>query len=171
MLCSCVVFSTRVPLPERGPVLQGAFSLLRAGGLVGANTLFYKGGVGPDARAFHLRWMAEARGVLARASISWRPPATTPVALELLTPQEHYDLLHSLDYEDITVDELPLDWRVDDWEALSQYSVFIQGALSPDIDLEIGNRALVEGARAAYHALGIETVRTGWLHCSARRPA
>ena len=159
----------QVPLTERRSVLEGALALVRPGGLVGANTLFYDGGVEADTRLFYLRWMAEARGYLARASVSWSAPTKTPIALQHLSPQQHYDLFQSLGCEDIQIEEVQFDWRVEDWEALSKYSVFFQGALSPDIDLEMGSRALIEGVRAAYRALGIETVRRGWLHCVARR--
>jgi ubiquinone/menaquinone biosynthesis C-methylase UbiE len=159
-----------VPLEERRSVLEGAFALVRPGGLVGANTLFYEGGAGAQTRLFYLRWMAEARDYLASASVSWSVPTKTPVALQRLSPQQHHDLFQSLGYEDIQIEEVQFDWRVEDWEALSKYSVFIQGALSPDVDLEVGSRALIAGARAAYRALGIETVRTGWLHCVGRRP-
>jgi hypothetical protein len=79
-------------------------------------------------------------------------------------------LFQSIGYEDIQIEEVPFDWSVEDWEALSKYSVFIQGALSPDIDLAVGSRALIEGVRAAYRALGIETLRRAVLHCVARRP-
>ena len=160
----------QVPLTERRLVLDGAFALVRPGGFVGANTLFYDGGIEADTRPFYLRWMLEARAYLAGASVRWTAPTQIPVALQRFSPQQHYDLFASLGYEDIQVEELQLDWRLEDWEALSKYSVFIQGALSPDIDLEIGSRALIEGARAAYRALGLETVRRGWLHCVARRP-
>jgi ubiquinone/menaquinone biosynthesis C-methylase UbiE len=160
----------QVPLTERRSVLEGAFLLARPGGLVGMNTLFYDGGVGPESREFYLRWMMEARKFLARESITWNLPANVPVALQRLSPQQHHDLFQSIGYEDIQIEEAPFDWQVEDWEALSKYSVFIQGALASDIDLEMGSRALIEGVRAAYSALGITTVRRGWLHCAGRRP-
>lgn len=161
----------QVPLVERRSVLEGAFHLVRPGGLVGANTLFYGGGVDAATRGFYLRWIAEVRDYLARANGAWRPPNQTPVALQHLTPEEHRELLQSVGFQDVHIEELQFDWRIEDWEALSKYSVFIQGACSPDIDLALGSRALIEGARAAYRTLGLETVRRGWLHCVARRPA
>jgi ubiquinone/menaquinone biosynthesis C-methylase UbiE len=167
LLCSVL---HQVPVTERRSVLEGALALVRPGGFVGANTLFYAGGVDTQARLFHLRWIAEARNYLARANVSWSPPARTPIALQRLSEQQHYDLFQSLGYEDIHIEELQLEWCVEDWEALSKYSVFIQGALSPDIDLEMGSRALIDGVRTAYSVLGIESVRRGWLHCVARRP-
>jgi ubiquinone/menaquinone biosynthesis C-methylase UbiE len=160
----------QVLLTERRSVFEGAFALVRPGGLVGANTLFYNGGIEAQTRPFYLRWMAEAREYLARASVSWHPPRDVPVALQRLSPQQHRDLLQSLGYEDIEIEEVQFDWRLEDWEALSKYSVFIQGALSPDIDLSMGSKALIEAARVAYRALGLETVRRGWLHCVGRRP-
>lgn len=161
----------QIPLSERRSVLEGAFALLRGGGIVGASTLFYRGGIDAGTRVFYQRWMVETREALAQASVYWKPPATTPVALQVLSPRQHHDLFRSLGYEEIKIEELQFDWHLEDWEALSKYSVFIQGALSQDIDLEIGSRALVQGAQAAYNALGIKTVRRGWLHCAARRPA
>jgi ubiquinone/menaquinone biosynthesis C-methylase UbiE len=161
----------QVLLTERRSVLEGAFALVRPGGLVGASTLFYDGGIGAETRPFYLRWIAEARAYLARASVSWGGPTKVPIALQRMSPQQHREVFRSIGYEDIEIEEVPFDWRVEDWEALSKYSVFIQGALSPDIDLEVGSRALIEGVRAAYRGLGIETVRRGWLHCVGRHPS
>ena len=167
ILCSVL---HQVPLAERRPVLEGAFALVRPGGLVGANTLFYEGGIEPQTRAFYLRWMAEVRDHLARAGISWSAPQERPVALQRLTPQQHYDLFQSIGYDDIRIEEIPFDWQVQDWEALCRYSVFIQGALSPDVDLDAGSRALIAGLTTTYRALGIQTLRRAVLHCVARRP-
>lgn len=161
----------QIPLTERRLVLEGAYHLVRPGGLVGANTLFYDGGIAPETRAFYLRWMVEARAYLARASVKLQTPTEPPVALERLSPEQHREIFESLGYADVQVEELVLDWSAEDWEALSKYSVFIQGALSPDIDLELGSRALIEGVRAAYDAFGLQTVPRGWLHCVGRRPA
>jgi ubiquinone/menaquinone biosynthesis C-methylase UbiE len=160
----------QVPLAERQSVLEGAYALVRPGGLVGANTLFYDGGVDPHTRPFYVRWIAETRESLARASIAWSPPSNAAVALQRLSALQHRDMFNSLGYEAIQIEEVQFDWTVEDWEALSRYSVFIHGALSPDIDLEAGSKALIEGVRATYRALGIDTVKRGWLHCVARRP-
>lgn len=160
----------QIPLAEREGVLKGAFSLLRPGGMVGANTLFYRGGIAIDAIEFNIRWLAEARAVLSREGVPIQIPATAPIASQQLTPHEHERLLRSIGYEDFLLEEVQMDWRVEDWEALSRYSVFIQGALWPDVDLEAGSRALIAGARAAYRGLAVETIRRGWLHVSARRP-
>lgn len=160
----------QIPLTERRSVLDGAFALLRPGGFVGTNTLFYDGGIQARTRQFYLRWLAEARQYLAGASVRWSAPERTPIALERLSTQQHHDLFESIGFENIQIEELQFEWRLEDWEALSKYSVFIQGALSPDIDLEIGSKALIEGVRAAYRALALETVPRGWLHCVARRP-
>ena len=160
----------QVPLVERRSVLEGAFELLRSGGMVGVNTLFYDGGIGADTRPFYVRWMAETRAYLRREGIRWTPPDATAVALQRLTPDQHRELLISIGFKDVKVEEVPFDWGVEDWEALCKYSVFIQGALTPDIDLEVGSQALTEGAKATYKALGIGTVRRGWLHCVGTRP-
>jgi SAM-dependent methyltransferase len=167
LLCSVL---HQVPLTERRSVLEGGVALVRPGGFVGANTFFYDGGIDAPTRLFQLRWIAEARNYLARAGVSWTLPQKPPVALDRLSPQQHYDLFQSIGCEEIYIEEVQLEWSVEDWEALSKYSVFIQGALSPEIDLGIGSRALIEGVRAAYAGLGIDSVRRPCLHCVARRP-
>jgi hypothetical protein len=162
----------QVPLAERAPVLEGAFQLVRPGGWVGANTLFYDGGVEPGTRLFYTRWLVQARRQLANASVRWVPPRhETPVALQRLSAQQHHDLFEKLGYQDIHVEELQFDWSPEDWEALCHYSVFIHGALSPDIPLETGRQALIDSLHHTYRTLGIPSVRRGWLHVAARRPA
>lgn len=161
----------QVPRADRRSLLEGAFALLRPGGLVGANTLFYDGGVPRHTWAFYVRWMAEARSILARELSTWEEPVTTPVARQRLSPQQHRELLQTIGFEDVHIEELPFEWTLEDWEALCRYSVFIQGALSPGIDLELGSRALIEGVRIAFRTLGIQAVPRGWLHCVARRPS
>lgn len=159
----------QIPLEERRPVLEGVHTLLRPGGMVGANTLFYEGAVDPDTRLFYTAWLMEARQVLKARGVAWIPPDIPPIALQLLTPEQHGDLLRDTGFEAIEIEELQLDWTPADWEALSRYSVFIHGALSPDIDLSTGSEALIEAVHATYDKLGISTVRRGWLHCAARR--
>jgi ubiquinone/menaquinone biosynthesis C-methylase UbiE len=160
----------QIPLEQRLPVIEAAFSLLHPGGFMGANTLFYDGGIEAGTSVFYSRWMAETRERLAKASISWSPGTDTAVALQRLSPRQHHDLFQRAGFEDIAVEELWFGWLPEDWEALSKYSVFIQGALSLDIDLAAGSNALIEGAKAAYNGLNMKMIRRGWLHCAARRP-
>src|SRR5205823_2246210 len=101
----------QVPLTERRSVLAGAFEIVRPGGLVGANTLFYDGGIEAQTRLFYLRWLASAREYLARASVSWTLPDREAVALQRLSPEQHYDMFQSCGYEDIKIEEVYLDWR------------------------------------------------------------
>jgi ubiquinone/menaquinone biosynthesis C-methylase UbiE len=83
VLCSVL---HQVPLAERLSVLEGAFTLVRPGGLVGANTLFYDGGIEARTRPFYLRWMAEARNLVERASEAPRRVTAphTPATLRLV---------------------------------------------------------------------------------------
>ncbi len=160
----------QIPLRERGPVLRGVVEMLRPGGVVGANTLFYEGAVAPGSETFYALWMLEARDWLKARGVALRIPDETPVALQLLTPGQHLELLAEAGLADASCEELWLDWAVADWEALCTYAVFIRGALGPDVDLAAGRDALVHGVRSAYAELGLRTVRRGWLHCVARRP-
>jgi ubiquinone/menaquinone biosynthesis C-methylase UbiE len=167
VLCSVL---HQIPLPERGPVLAGVFNLLRSRGAVGMNTLFYDGGIHAGTEKFYTVWMLHARQLLRKHAIQLHPPDERPTALQRLSPEEHVELLRNIGFVDVEFEEVDCEWSLDDWEALSKYSVFIQGALRAEINLQIGSVALIEGARAAYHDLGIETITRGWLHLSARRP-
>ena len=167
VLCSVL---HQIPLSERRQVLEGVFGLLGPRGAVGMNTLFYEGSIYPGTEKFYSRWMFNTRDFLRKQGIRLDPPATTPVALQRLTPGQHAELLAGIGFVDVEVEEVECEWTPEDWEALCKYSVFIQGALQPDIDLAIGSRALIESARAAYVSLGIDTIRRGWLHVAARRP-
>ena len=167
VLCSVL---HQIPLVERRPVLEGVFNLLRSRGAIGINTLFYDGGIYPGTERFYTVWMLHARDFLKKRGIKLEPPVAAPIALQRLSPREHAELLSNIGFVDIEFEEVECEWSPDDWEALSKYSVFIQGALQPDIDLLIGSQALIESARAAYGNLGVETIKRGWLHLAARRP-
>ncbi len=160
----------QIPLSERRTVLEGVFGMLRPGGSVGANTLFYDGGIYPGTAKFYTTWMLQARGFLKQRSIRIEVPDEQPVALQRLSAEQHRDLFEVTGFTDIEIEEVETDWLVEDWEALSKYSVFIEGALGPGIDLPIGSAALIEGVRAAYRTLGLDSVKRGWLHCAARKP-
>jgi len=160
----------QIPIEERRPVLEGVFDLLQPGGAVGLNTLFYEGAIPGGTAKFYSVWLMNARRFLKKAGITLEPPAARPVALQRLSAGQHGDLLAAIGFEHIEVEEVECSWAAEDWEALSHYSVFIQGALQPDIDLHIGRQALVEGVRSAYRDLGIGTIERRWLHLSARRP-
>jgi len=145
VLCSVL---HQIPLPERRPVLEGVFDLLKSRGAVGVNTLFYDGGIYAGTEKFYTAWMLHARDFLRKRGITLTPPGDTPIALQRLSPEEHTQLLSDIGFVDIEVEEVEYEWSPEDWEALSKYSVFIQGALQP----------------------GIETIKRGWLHLAARRP-
>jgi ubiquinone/menaquinone biosynthesis C-methylase UbiE len=161
----------QIPLVERRGVLEGAFELVRPRGHVGANTLFYDGAVAPGTQDFYTRWLAETRALLKRRGIGWQVPAQRPIALQVLSLEQHRDLFAGLGFEAIEIEELQFDWTVDDWAALSRYSVFVQGVLWPTVDVAIASEALISGLELAYRGLGLSTVRRGWLQCAARRPA
>ena len=160
----------QVPLTERRSVLEGSVALVRPGGFVGAVT--------SSTREYrcHGSAVSTSAGSQSLATIWLVPACPGPClksALSLLSASAHSnttDLFQSVGCEEIHIEEVPLEWCVEDWEALSRTPVFIEGALWPDIDLEIGSRALIEGVRAAYAGLGIDSMRRPHLHCVARRP-
>jgi ubiquinone/menaquinone biosynthesis C-methylase UbiE len=160
----------QIPAAERRPVFDAVFGLLKSGGAVGANTLFYDGGIPDDTREFYTVWMMHVRDYLRKRSIKLEPPKETPVALQRMSPDQHAEMLSATGFSEIEIEEVDTEWTPEDWKALSSYSVFVQGALAPNIDVATGSQALIESAWKAYEVLGIETIHRGWLHCAARRP-
>ena len=160
----------QIPLADRGGVFQGIFELLRPGGVVGANTLFYDGSVREDPGGFYTHWMLATRRALAARGIPGQFATAVPVALQQLTPEQHRALPADAGFVDIRIEEIDTAWGPEDWAALCQYSVFIQGALWPDVDLAAGRDALIDAVHATYRKLELELVHRGWLHCAARRP-
>jgi hypothetical protein len=57
---------------------------------------------------------------------------------------------------------------VEAWEDISEFSMFIEGAL-PGVALEVGAEALKVGVRQAFHELRLEAVPRIWLQTIARR--
>ncbi len=78
-------------------------------------------------------------------------------------------MLTEIGFVDIEIEEA-CDWHGEDWQALSSYSVFVKGALQPDIDLALGNAALRAGMRIAYDELELDAVKRAWFHCIGRKP-
>ncbi len=160
----------QIPRARRAAVLRGVFEALRPGGTIAFNTLFYDGSVREDPGGLYTRWMLAARRHLAARGTRVRFPDEPPVALQQWTAARHGEVLREIGYAGVVIEELETRWALEDWIALSGYSVFIEGALWPGVDLAQGREALIAGVREAYRDTGLQTVLRGWLHVAARRP-
>jgi SAM-dependent methyltransferase len=167
ILCNVI---HQIPIAERSEICEACLDLLVPGGSFGLNTLFYDGAIPPQTRLFYAQWVQETRTYLHQRGIPLEAPQQQPVALELLNPGQHDELLARAGFVDIEVDEPVVDWRAEDWAALSRYSVFIHGALGPAVTLDAGSEALIAGAASALEHLNLGHVPRAWLHLAGRKP-
>lgn len=156
----------QIPADERGAVVAGCHRLLRDGGRLALNTLFYEGAVPAESRHFYARWLqATAKELKARGSALLRERPTRAVAMQNLTPWEHEELFERAGFTQIKAQEFTYGWTLEDWDALCGYSVFIEGATGVD-DLDVGSAALRAALRTVFADPGLTEVPRGWLFVS-----
>jgi ubiquinone/menaquinone biosynthesis C-methylase UbiE len=152
----------QIPIGERADVVAGCYHSLKPGGRCALNTFFHKGAIAQGTSDFYLRWMAETNAALRREGARIVPHKETPVALQLLSPDDHRQMLDQAGFREVQVMEVAFRYDADDWKTLSSYSVFIQGATGLD-DLALGARALQTGIDRTFAALGLEAVARNFL--------
>ncbi|MFC9222323.1 class I SAM-dependent methyltransferase [Streptomyces hygroscopicus] len=152
----------QIPAAERGAVVEGCHRLLAPGGRCALNTLFYEGAVLPRTRPFYAQWLRATREVLRETGSDLVLARSRPVAMETLTPAQHEELFAAAGFSRITSEEAVYAWTLEDWEALCQYSVFVEGATGID-DPALGSEALTRGLRAAFEQLELTEVPRRWL--------
>jgi ubiquinone/menaquinone biosynthesis C-methylase UbiE len=145
-----------IPAVERSEVCRVVASVLKPGGRFGLNTPFFEGAVLPDTYWFYVRWMQHARRYLAERGVVVQREGT-PTALQFLTPEQHREMLEQAGFRNIEIELQRAEFSEKAWDAVSNYSMFIRGAL-PGVPHELGARALTTGARAALRDLGRESV-------------
>jgi len=158
----------QIPRSDRAGLIGSVLLLLRHGGTFSFNTLFYDGAVLAETKPFYLAWMKEARAYLRALGIAMQIPREIGVARQTLTAEEQHEMVAAAGFRVVEREEVRFDWALEDWEALSRYSVFIRGALGP-VGLETGSAALIHGVRRAYEKLGLTTVPRRWFHLAAKR--
>jgi len=158
----------QIPAAEREPVLSACFRMLRNGGTCALNTLFYKGAIPPETDDFYSRWMFETNAFLKTRGQKLVFARSKPTALEMFTPQEHEDMLRRAGFSPVSVEEMTYSWSVEDWSALSAYSVFVEGATGLT-DVALGSEALKVGLQETFTAQSLESVPRRWLFASGTR--
>jgi len=161
----------QIPLPERHAVCEAAFQLLKPGGRFVVSTLFYEGAVHPGTQRFYFQWMRAAHSHLQSKGAQLQLPKEKPPSLQLCSVQEYGAMLSQAGFRDVLVDEQVVQWRVEDWKALSTYSVFIRGALGPNVDLRLGSEALVMGVSRVFQELGWSEMSRGWVYIAGNKPS
>jgi len=163
-----VVFANAIHLvADKALVIASISSILRPGGVLAFNTTFFDGAYASDTHRFYkiwvlraMRWLQErghgvARGVRATAR-QW------------LSPDEYRHLLQTTGFGETEMEFQEKQLSVAAWEDISEFSMFIEGAL-PGVPLEVGAEALKVGVRQAFQELRLEAVPRIWLQAIARR--
>ena len=152
----------QIPVSEREGVLSGCYHSLKRGGRCAFNTFFFKGSVAQGTENFYLRWMRETDALLRSQGAGITRAKQTPVALQVLTLDEHRRLMERAGYRDVNLEAIAFQYDATDWKTLSNYSVFIEGATGLT-DLALGAKALQTGIDRTFDAMGITGVQRNFL--------
>ncbi len=163
-----VVFANAIHLvQDKAQVISDISKVLRPGGVFGFNTAFFDGTSPAETARFYklwvlraVRWLRERGYDVARG--------VKPTAMRWLSPEDYGRLLRTSGFEasEMVLQEKQLSCQA--WEDLSEFSMFIQGAL-PGVPLEIGMEALKIGVRRTFEELRLQTVPRVWLQVIAAR--
>ena len=163
-----VIFGNAIHLVEdKAQVLSGISQVLRLGGVLAFNTTFFDGAYAADTHRFYKLWVLRAvRWLRERGYSAARGVKAT--AMEWLSPEEYRGLLQTTGFGETHMELHEKRLSCQAWEDISEFSLFIRGAL-PGIPLALGAEALKVGVRQAMEELGLQTVPRIWLQAIARR--
>lgn len=163
-----VVFCNAIHLvQDKAQVIAGISKSLRLGGALAFNTTFFDGAYSPDTHRFYKLWVLRAvRWLRQRGYGVARGVKAT--AMEWLSPEEYRRLLEATGFGETQMKLHEKRLSCQAWEDISEFSLFIRGAL-PGIPLALGAEALKVGVRQAMEELRLQTVPRIWLQAVARR--
>ena len=163
-----VVFANAIHLvQDKALVIASISSILRPGGVLAFNTTFFEGAYPSDTYRFYKIWVLRAmRWLQERGHSVARGVRAT--ARQWLSPEEYRHLLQTTGFGETEMEFQEKQLSVAAWEDISEFSMFIEGAL-PGVPLEVGAEALKVGVRQAFQELRLEAVPRIWLQAIARR--
>jgi ubiquinone/menaquinone biosynthesis C-methylase UbiE len=167
-LVDTVIFCNAIHLVrDKAQMLAGISSVLRPGGVLALNTTFFDGAYSPGTQGFYKLWVLRAmRWLRDRGRRVARGVKAT--AMEWLSPEEYRALLQRTGFGETHVELQEKHLSCQAWEDISDFSLFIRGAL-PGIPLALGAEALKVGVRQAMEELKLQAVPRVWLQLVARR--
>lgn len=163
-----VVFANAIHLVlDKAQVISGIHMALRPGGVFVFNTAFFDGTYAVDTARFYKMWVLRAvRWIRERGYRVAR--AVKPAAMQWLSADDYRRLLQSAGFAKCEMVFQEKQISCQGWEDLSEYSMFIEGAL-PGVPLELGREALKLGVRQTFEELRLHEVPRIWLQVIARR--
>ena len=163
-----VVFCNAIHLVHDKAQMLGEINrVLRPGGVLALNTTFFDGAYSPGTQRFYKLWVLRAmRWLRDRGRSVARGVKAT--AMEWLSPEEYRSLLQATGFGETHIELHEKHLSCQAWEDISDFSLFIRGAL-PGIPLALGAEALKVGVRQAMEEVKLQTVPRIWLQLVARR--
>ena len=147
---------------EKTAVMQQIYRSLREGGTFSFNTSFFMGAEPPESMQFYRRWMTKALRYT-RQEYGLSPDRQIrAMARQPLTREEYVGLLEANGFRIRENEVIPVPMTLKGFEDISEYSLFIEGAL-PGVPLDKGSAALKHGAREAFKELEQQTSPRNWL--------
>lgn len=163
-----VIFCNAIHLVrDKAQVVAGINKVLRPGGVLAFNTTFFDGAYPKDTYRFYklwvlraMRWLHERGHVVARGAKA--------AAREWYSAEDYRHLLEATGFAATNLEFQEKQLNCQAWEDISDFSLFIEGAL-PGVPLEVGAEALKVGVRQAFEELRLQAVPRIWLQVIARR--
>lgn len=163
-----VVFCNAIHLvQDKAQVIAGVGRIVRPGGTFAFNTTFFEGAYAHDTLRFYKLWVLRAVRWLRERGYDVAK-GVKATAMQWVSPEDYHAMLraHGFDETHVEYQKKLLDCQA--WEDISEFSMFIEGAL-PGVPLEIGMEALKAGVRQAFDELKLQAVPRIWLQVVARR--
>ncbi len=163
-----VIFCNAIHLVrDKAQVIAGISKVLRPEGVLAFNTTFFNGAYPKDTHRFYKVWVLRAmRWLHDRGHVVARGVKAT--AMQWHSADEYRRMLEASGFGETKMEFQEKGLPYQAWEDISDFSLFIEGAL-PGVPLEVGAEALKVGVRQAFEELRLQTVPRIWLQVIARR--
>jgi ubiquinone/menaquinone biosynthesis C-methylase UbiE len=163
-----VVFCNAIHLvQDKAQVIGNVGRIVRPGGVFAFNTTFFDGAYPGDTARFYKLWVLRAVRWLRERQIEVAK-GVKATAMQWLTADDYLRLLREHGFNEQTVEFQQKMMYREAWEDISEFSLFIEGAL-PGVPLEVGMEALKVGVRHAMDELRLQAVPRTWLQVVAQR--
>lgn len=163
-----VIFCNAIHLvSDKLQALGEIAATLRRGGTLGFNTTFFEGAYPAGTLRFYTVWVLRAIRWLREQGYQVTKGAKA-TAMQWLTPEGYAALLRQAGFGDVQIELQEQLLSTQALEDISEFSLFIEGAL-PGVPLAVGADALKVGVRQAADELGVAALPRYWLQVVAQR--
>jgi ubiquinone/menaquinone biosynthesis C-methylase UbiE len=156
-------------VPNKRIAFEQMSTILAPGGIFACNSAFYEGTYVPGTERFYRLWTRRAVGWLKNthpeAHLSREAKA---MAMQWLSPKEYVTLFKETGFSSVETVQTTVTISLDAWRDLSQYWLFIDGAL-PGVPLAYGAEALETAVYQVGPELGMTEVPRMWLQLVATK--